>query len=115
MDAGPPDGKERRAKPRQRTLLRGRICYGPRHVISVDCGIRNLSEDGAQLRVPANQVLPASFTLLHIVQGLAFDANLAWRRDDLAGVRVSARHNLKDDVDSELRSLRAIWMALAPA
>jgi hypothetical protein len=84
-------------------------------VISVDCGIRNLSENGAQVRVPPQQPLPSELTLLHISEGLAFDASITWRRGDLIGLRFTARHNLKDGADDDFRSLRAVWTALAPA
>jgi hypothetical protein len=106
---------ERRALPRRRTILRGRICYGSRYVISLDCGIRNLNERGAQLRISPSQPLPSTFALIHVAEGLAFDASLTWRRGDLAGVEFSAVHNLKTEVGDDLRPLRAIWAALAPA
>lgn len=115
MTMGSASGSERRAAPRRRTLLRGRICYGDHYVISVDCGIRDLSESGAQIRVSASQPLPGRFVLIHILDGLAFDANLAWRRGEFAGVKFNARHNLKGDIEGELRSIKAIWTALAPA
>lgn len=110
-----PNGIERRAVLRQRTLLRARLCFGPHHSISVDCGIRNLSEHGAQVRLPPQQPLPGDLTLLHVNEGLAFDASVTWRRGDLVGLRFNRRHNLKGDVSDDLRSLRAIWTALAPA
>lgn len=113
MGYEPPIGQERRAQPRQRTLLRGRICYGPRHVISVDCGIRNLSDQGAQVKIPAGQPLPSVFTLLHVVAGLAFDAHLTWRKADLIGVQFEGQHNLKTEISDDFAPLRAIWMALA--
>ena len=72
MDSGPPDGSERRAAPRLRTLQRGRVCYGHDHAMSFDCMIRNLTEAGAMLRTPPRQEIPDQFTLLHINGGLAF-------------------------------------------
>lgn len=115
MSSSGPNGVERRAALRRRTLLRGRLCFGPHHVISIDCGIRNLSENGAQVRVPPHQPLPAAVTLLHIAEALAFDASVTWRRGDLVGLRFSGSHNLRDNAADEFRSLRAIWAALAAA
>lgn len=100
---------------RRRTLLRGRICWGPQYAISADCAIRDLSENGAQLRAPASQALPPSFALIHILEGVAFEAELAWRRGDLAGVKFVERHDLKVPVSRDLLPLRNIWLALAPA
>lgn len=115
MSLPAPNGNERRSVPRQRTLLRARVCFGPHHAITVDCGIRNLSEHGAQVRLPPQQPLPGDLTLLHVTEGLAFDASVIWRRGDLVGLRFKGRHNLKGDVSDDLKSLRAIWTALAPA
>ena len=115
MASDPHTGPERRALPRRRTILRGRICYGPKYVISFDCGIRNLSRGGAQLRLAPTQPLPARFALLDVAEGLAFEANLTWRRGELAGVTFSAVHNLRGDVSDELKPLRGIWAAIAPA
>ena len=106
---------ERRALVRQRTFLGGRICYGPKHVISVECGIRNLTSRGAMLRVPADQPLPPAFTLLHVSEAVAFDARLTWRRGETLGVSFEGRHDLRGSVDEEFKALRAIWAALAAA
>jgi len=106
---------ERRALVRQRTFLRGRICYGPKHVMSVDCGIRNLTTRGAMLKAPPDQALPSEFTLLSIVDGVAYDARLSWRRGEMLGVRLEGRHDLRGAVADDLKPLRAVWAALAPA
>lgn len=106
---------ERRALPRQRTLLRGRICYGPKHVMSVDCNIRNLTARGAMLRAPANQALPGAFALILVSEGVAYDAKVTWRRGEILGVLFDGRHDLRAGDEEDLKSLRAIWAALAPA
>jgi hypothetical protein len=110
-----PENADGRAGERRRTLLRGRICWGPHAALSVDCTIRDLSETGAQLRVPADQPLPSTFHLIEVRDGLAFEASIAWRRDDLVGVRFAANHDLTQAVDGELKHLRRIWLAIAPA
>lgn len=115
MTLGPFTGEERRALSRSRTLQRGRICYGLQHAMSFDCMIRNLTEAGAMLRVPAVQAIPERFTLLHVNGGMAFEARLAWRRGDDAGAEFLSRHDLKGAVSDEYRALRHVWVALAPA
>ena len=114
MESGPPPGPERRAVPRLRTLQRGRVCYGIDHALSFDCMIRNLTAKGAMLRAPANQEIPESFTLLHINGGMAFEAKLTWRRGEDAGVHFGLAHDLRGPVSEEYRSLRHVWVALAP-
>jgi hypothetical protein len=106
---------EARCGTRRRTLLRGRICWGPQYAISADCAIRDLSEIGAQLRLPATQALPPSFALIHVLEGTAFEAALAWRKGDLAGVKFLAAHDLKSAGSRELLPLRQVWLALAPS
>ena len=105
---------ERRDLPRQRTLLRGRVLYGENASISVDCTIRNLTAKGALLLVPDDQPLPAEFTLMDVTEGISFEAHLIWRRANMVGVTLGDRHDLKSVVEAQLRSLREIWMALAP-
>lgn len=115
MVASPSSSTDGRSGARRRTLFRGRICWGPHSAISADCAIRDLSESGAQLRLPATQVIPARFSLIHILGGEAYEASLAWRRGDLAGVKFHARHDLRSAGAPELFDLRQIWLALAPA
>jgi hypothetical protein len=110
-----PSGAERRAQARQRTLLRGRICYGANYVMSVDCNIRNLNAEGAMLQVPAGQMLPTEFMLLQVVEGAAFEAHTIWRNGAGVGVAFGPRHDLKGVVEESLKPLRAIWAALPKA
>jgi hypothetical protein len=105
---------ERRATSRQRTLLRGRICYGVQAEISVDCAIRNLNAEGALLVVPDEQPLPADFTLIHVAQGISYDAKVVWRHGGHVGVVIGDRHDLKGVIDGQLRALHQVWSALAP-
>ncbi|MET0294740.1 MAG: hypothetical protein ABW042_06940 [Phenylobacterium sp.] len=114
MDDDAPVTTDSRSGARRRTLLRGRICWGPKGALSVDCSIRNISEAGAQLRVAAVQALPQTFTLIHVLDGVAYEATLAWRRGDLAGARFTARHDLKRPGDPAVLHLRQTWLALAP-
>jgi hypothetical protein len=104
MDIGPPPGPERRAIPRLRTLQRGRVCYGMDHALSFDCMIRNLTAKGAMLRCPASQEIPDRFTLLH----------MTWRRGEDAGVKFGLAHDLRGPVSDAYRTLRHVWVALAP-
>lgn len=108
-----PTEVERRVKGRRRSLMQGRICYGPQAAISLPCVIRNLGESGAMLEVPADQVLPARFALIHVSEGVAYDVQLTWREAARVGVAFLARHDLQQSTTAELRQLRRIWAALA--
>lgn len=115
MTSGPQSGADKRGQPRRRTLLRGRIFYGPAHAMSFDCVIRDISGSGAKLRASATQAMPERFTLLNIPEGVAFETRLAWRRGEDVGVRFVSRHDLKDSTEEAYRALRRVWLALAPS
>lgn len=115
MTSGPHSGAEKRGHSRRRTLLRGRICYGPSHAMSLDCVIRDISDSGAKLRAPAGQAMPERFTLLNIPEGIACESRLVWRRGEDAGVQFVSRHDLRHSTDEAYRALRRVWAALAPS
>ncbi len=84
--------------------------------MSFDCTIRNLTDVGAMLRAPPGQAFPDTFTLLHVGEGMAYEARLSWRRGDHAGVSFVSRHDMTlPEVDEPYKALRRIWVALAPS
>ncbi|CAO4176082.1 PilZ domain-containing protein [Methylorubrum populi] len=75
---------KREAK-RHRMLQQGRIVLGPERLLA--CTVRDLSRQGAQIRVAPDQVLPETFSLVIAGHDLrTMTARLCWRREDLAGV-----------------------------
>ena len=101
--------KERRAEPRARTLLSGKIVYGVREEFSLDCALRNLSPHGGGLRLSA-QTLPDHFRLLVFKTGEVHDARVAWRSRDDVGVRIEATHDIANSADQRLAHLRYLWI-----
>ncbi|MFC3078285.1 PilZ domain-containing protein [Phenylobacterium terrae] len=104
---------ERRSEVREPTNIRARICYGENFGAWADCIIKNLSKSGAMLEVAAVYPIPQTFTLIHIPGGVAFTANIKWRRGDLCGVFMKDRTELKLIPASEPNKIRDIWAALA--
>lgn len=51
---------EHRASRRQRVLKSGKIIYANGSIV-IDCTIRNISETGAQLKVPTTVAIPDRF------------------------------------------------------
>ena len=47
-----------------------------------------------------------------IRDGLLFDAAVAWRRGDEAGLVFKAPHDLRTDTDPALHRVRALWTEL---
>jgi hypothetical protein len=103
---------ERRAMHRARALLSGKILVGNGSVSS-DCVIRDLSVNGARVRISNAIGLPRTVTLLAIKDGLLFDATVIWRRGGELGLTFFARKDMRSDADPALRRVRALWMSLA--
>src|SRR5690348_3891352 len=69
-----PSGELRRS-PRRRVLLSAKIVARD-GVFSADCAIRNISERGAQVDVPAEMLLPVRFYLVAGRLPVAYDAEV---------------------------------------
>ena len=106
-------GMVRRAAPRTRSLLTGKIIIGDGRE-SHDCVVRNLSATGAHVRLAGAVNLPGTVGLLVVKEGLLFDAAIAWRRGDQIGLTFSGQHDLRNDTDPAHRQARALWAALSP-
>jgi hypothetical protein len=104
-------GENRRIASRSRTLLAGKIIIGE-GLISPDCVIRDLSSSGARVRISAETDLPPTVRLLVIKEGLLFEANVAWRRDDQTGLVFVGQCDLRSDVDPARSGVRALWAQL---
>jgi hypothetical protein len=103
----------RRASPRARSLLTGKIVIGDGSV-SHDCVIRNFSAKGARVKLAGAINLPGALALMVVKEGLLFDATVAWRRGEQIGLAFSGQHDLRTDTDPAHRGARALWTALAP-
>lgn len=106
-------GVRRRAMTRARTLLAGKIIIRG-GMMSPDCVIRDLSPDGARVRVPRTILLPSSVGLLVTKDGVLFDAVVVWRRGDEAGLTFSDRHDIRGAVDPANARAHALWAEHAP-
>jgi hypothetical protein len=75
----------KRSSPRQRTLKAGKIMFGEKDAVTVDCIVRNLSKTGARLQVPHSVIIPGAFKLA--LSGTVRVVTVVWRKGDLIGVR----------------------------
>lgn len=76
---------ERRRLPRLRTLLAGVLSFNDR-CSTMDCVIRNASEDGAFLKLSGSVQLPESFELDIPARQKKVMAHVIWRHPDGVGV-----------------------------
>lgn len=76
---------ERRRIPRLRTLKGGSIIFGV--APSVDCIIRNLSQDGAALEVASPVAIPDEFVLLIKPERVKRNCRVMWRSEKSIGIQ----------------------------
>jgi hypothetical protein len=75
----------RRASPRQKALLQGRIYFNNRRM-SVDCMIRDLSGEGARLKIAGAVSVPDSAELYLPARDEYRLVKIQWRHGDELGV-----------------------------
>ena len=77
---------EHRISRRQRVLKSGKIIYANGSIV-IDCTIRNISETGAQLKVPTTVGIPDRFEFRETIGGKGRPVTIVWRKGDLIGIR----------------------------
>lgn len=76
---------ERRRAVRTRTLIGGKVIFNQRQS-TLDCAVRNLSEDGALLVFPDSVALPELFELYFPLKRESRMARSRWRDSERIGV-----------------------------
>lgn len=107
-----PKPLERRRNPRHRALLAGKLANEDA-TETIDCVIRNLSDEGAMVETSTPHLIPNELHLVQIKEGIAWDAVVMWRRGNRIGLKLNARHDLRENTEKQLRALRAIWSQMA--
>lgn len=82
-----PDHEERRRSGRSRTLLGATIIFRD-GTATVPCLVRNRTENGTQLEIPANQLIPKRFYLVTAKDGQVYEAELVWKKANRIGVAI---------------------------
>lgn len=77
---------EHKREHRQRVLKGGTIITGIQNS-EVSCTLRNQHAGGAELKVAPDSRVPDNFLLYVPVDGIAYRAEVRWRRNDHVGVR----------------------------
>lgn len=80
---------EGRKSNRKRAMLAGKIIFNDRNS-SIECRIRNISEDGAKIEVGETLIFPARFEFLVPQHGRTYQARVAWRQGDEAGLEFAS-------------------------
>ena len=102
---------EKRRSPRRRVLLSALIINADFNTI-YRCRVRDVSETGAKLDIPAGYHPPNSFWLVALSSGLAYEAKLAWRNYPNVGVELGQSIDLNETQSRNGLRLRGIWASL---
>jgi len=77
---------ERRAVPRHKSFIQGRVYYNNRHS-SMDCILREFTDIGARLEFSDVTGLPDKFEIYVPSKDLYFQAQVIWHKGNSLGVR----------------------------
>ena len=106
-----PGRRERRARPRRKVLLSGRLSYA-QPALSLECQIRNLSERGA-LIVCQSVLLPEDPFLIVVKHAYLHEARMAWRDGDQSGLSFRASWRLAAGYPDRLERAPDQWLERA--
>ena len=106
-------GNERRAAPRRRALLSGKLTT-PDTRRSDSCTIRNLSPTGAKLTMTSQEPFPSDVWLVVAKEGLAMRTRTVWRHGTEVGVDFVEMHDLSRKVPAHIAGLRRLWIDQLP-
>jgi hypothetical protein len=95
-----------RGEQRKRTLFKGILSYGTNCAFTVDCVIADISEAGARVQIQPGPPVPTDVYLVHLRERTAYEASVAWRRNDNLGLKFAARHDLENPTTEDLKVLR---------
>ncbi|HEY0302063.1 MAG TPA: PilZ domain-containing protein [Rhizomicrobium sp.] len=94
---------------RKRVLFGGKIVHDD-GAFSLDCTIRDLSDAGARITLGNRVSIPAEVYLIDLRAGVAYRAQVAWRRTPNFGLRFVERIDLAA-APAELAYLARLWNA----
>jgi hypothetical protein len=99
---------ERRSAPRRRTLLAGKLACGD-PAVTIGCGVRNLSERGAQIELESPALVRPPLRLLMARDGVIHEADVIWSWGKTLGLSFTATYEAQDEVPDALRMMRVLW------
>ena len=101
---------ELRRTPRSRTLLGAKIIFSDGSC-SFGCAVRDITDGGARIALPPDQIVPTRFYLITSRHEVAFDAETVWRHGALLGVKF---HGKLDLSAPQLRFVKRLADELRP-
>lgn len=100
--------QERRKTARQRVLKGGKLFYS-NYAVSLDCVIRNESEEGMQIKLDPNITIPPEISLLNKKDGTLAEARVVWQHGATAGVEFATKmQDVRDFSKADIRRMSII-------
>nr|WP_321458219.1 PilZ domain-containing protein [uncultured Cohaesibacter sp.] len=95
-----------RRQSRRRRVFKGAKLFYQNFMMSVDCTIRNESQNGMQLVVDPNIMLPDELSVLNRKEGTIAPVQMVWRHGRRLGIAVDG--DVVDVRSSDKRSIRML-------
>ncbi len=99
---------ESRTGSRRRVLRSGKVVLRDGSA-SINCSIINLSETGARIRLPHDQLIPLRFNFINVTDGTLHEATIVWYKFPDVGLRFLNSHRV-DEAPEHLKPLRKLWL-----
>lgn len=105
----PPRVVEGRKRKRKRTLWDGKVVYGPDGETTHYCSIRDISEQGARIRLAKGDLVPTRVFLLERRAECAFEARVIWIKAPDFGLEFVRSYRLNEPLPADLKFLKRVW------
>jgi hypothetical protein len=96
---------EQRKSPRKRVLLGAKVVHSE-GAYTVDCRIRDLSEDGARIVLGPGVVIPTRVVLVDTKNAMAYESEVVWLRPPEFGLKFLATHSVRGELPPHLRYVK---------
>lgn len=93
---------------RKRVLFRGCVVYScGSHYFN--CSIKDISDAGARIGIPEDQLCPDRVHLINISQQIAYEGAVIWRKRREIAIRFERSFPVSEPPSTSLAYLRKIW------
>jgi hypothetical protein len=98
---------ELRRTERVKSFLRAQILFNNR-MTTVDCLIKNISQEGARVEVSQTMSIPTDFEIYIPQKNKTFNAHMIWRDANAIGIEFIAAdaHGSTDEIQPDIQGLR---------
>ena len=104
---GPKPPVENRSEKRRRVLLSG-VIFVPKNHSTFDCSIRDISESGARIDIPAGALIPIRFQLINVKDQVAYEVQCVRRNGREMALKMLRSIPLTDASSTETFQLRRL-------